>query len=218
MRRQELSGSVQRRGRLVEDRVIGLEDVGHARGDVEGDFDVGGGSLPGDADGVVEENFVRSGMDDQRRQAGQLGGYGADEAESGILPRRVVGDSGAECLWAEQRVEAVRDGRLRMVWDDATHAEIEHVMRQIPRLSWTRIADLFRSEDRFGGSTHPEAFGFVTDPADRKFAALADAVRAPLVTSDAGLLNRYGQMAVPVLKPSEFARRCGALYGESGLP
>ena len=56
-------------------------------------------------------------------------------------------------------VEAVRDGRLRMLWDDATHAEIEHVMRQIPRLSWTRIADLFRSEDRFGGSTHPETFG-----------------------------------------------------------
>jgi hypothetical protein len=27
MRRQELSGSVQRGGRFVEDRVIGLEDV-----------------------------------------------------------------------------------------------------------------------------------------------------------------------------------------------
>src|SRR5262249_2403125 len=76
-------------------------------------------------------------------------------------------------------VEAVRDGRLRMVWDDATHTEIEHVMRQIPRLSWTRIADLFRSEDRFAGSTHPEEFGFVPDPAARKFAALAAAVRAP---------------------------------------
>ena len=114
-------------------------------------------------------------------------------------------------------VEAVRDGRLRLVWDDATHAEIEHVMRQIPRLSWTRIADLFRAEDRFGGSTHPEAFGFVPDPADRKFAALADAVQAPLVTSDAGLLNAGGQMAVPVLKPSEFARRCGVLDREPGF-
>ena len=113
-------------------------------------------------------------------------------------------------------VEAVRDGRLRMVWDDATRAEIEHVMRQIPRLSWTRIADLFRAEDRFGGSTHPEAFGFVPDPADRKFAALADAVQAPLVTSDAGLLNAGGQMAVRVLKPSEFARRSGVLDREPG--
>jgi predicted nucleic acid-binding protein len=115
-------------------------------------------------------------------------------------------------------VEAVRDGRLRMVWDDATHAEIEHVIRQIPRLSWTRIADLFRPEDRFGGPTHPEKFGFVLDPADRKFAALADAVQAPLVTSDAGLLNAAGQMLVPVLKPSEFASRRGIRSRESGSP
>src|SRR5256884_7712871 len=80
-------------------------------------------------------------------------------------------------------VEAVRDGRLRMVWDDATHAEIEHVMRQIPRLSWTRIADLFRSEDRFGGSTPPEAFGFVLDPPHRKLAPPARARPAALGTS-----------------------------------
>ena len=113
-------------------------------------------------------------------------------------------------------LEAVRDGRVRMIWNHATRAEIEHVMRQIPRLSWTRIADLFRPEDRFGGSTKPEAFGFVPDAADRKFAALADAVQAPLVTSDAGLLNAGSQMAVLVFKPSEFARRCGALHTEFG--
>ncbi len=95
--------------------------------------------------------------------------------------------------------------------------KIKQVIRQIPRLSRSRIADLFRSEDRFGGSTDPEEFGFVPDPADRKFAALADAVQAPLVTSDAGLLNAGGQMAVPVLKPNEFARRCGALHIESEL-
>src|ERR671930_242292 len=95
-------------------------------------------------------------------------------------------------------VEAVRNGRLRMVWHDATREEIEHIMRQISRLSWTRIADLFRSEDRFGGSTHPEEFGFVPDPADRKFAALADAVQAPLVTWDLFLLNGGGQRAFPV--------------------
>ena len=108
---------------------------------------------------------------------------------------------GSHSAWL---VEAVRDGRLRMVWDNATRAEIEHVMRQIPRLSWERIADLFRSEDRFAGATNPQQFGFVPDPADRKFVALADAVQAPLVTSDAGLLHAGGQMAVPVLKPSEF--------------
>ena len=88
MRRQELSGSVQRRGRFVKDRVIGLEDVGHAGGDVERELDVGAGGLLREADGVVEENLVSSGLDDQGRQAGQVGEYRADEAKSGVLSRR----------------------------------------------------------------------------------------------------------------------------------
>ena len=75
MRRQELSGSVQGRGRFVEDGVVGLEDVRHSGGDVEGDLDVGGGGLAGEADGVVEEDLVGSGLDDQGRQAGQVGEY-----------------------------------------------------------------------------------------------------------------------------------------------
>jgi hypothetical protein len=41
--------------------------------------------------------------------------------------------------------------------------------------------------------------------------------QAPLVTSDAGLLNTGGQMAVPVFKPSEFARGRRAPYSESDL-
>jgi len=59
----------------------------------------------GEADRVVEENLVRSRLDEQRWQAGQLGEDGADEAETGVLPRRVVGHPGAQCLWAEQRVD-----------------------------------------------------------------------------------------------------------------
>ena len=70
MRRQEPSGSVQCGGRFVEDRREVLEDVRHPGGDVERDLDVGGGGLLGEADGVVEENLVSSGLDDQGRQAG----------------------------------------------------------------------------------------------------------------------------------------------------
>jgi len=103
MRRQELPGSVQCRGRFVEDRVIGLEDVGHLRGDVEDDLDVGGGGLLREADGVGEENLVSSDLDDERRQAGQVGEHGADEVESGVLSRRIVGDSGLEVFSAEVR-------------------------------------------------------------------------------------------------------------------
>ena len=104
MRRQELSGSVQRGGRFVEDRVVGLEDVRHSGGDVEGDLYVGAGGLPGEADGVVEEDLVGSGLDDQGRQAGQVGEYRADQAQGGVVSRRVVGDPGLEVFPAEQRV------------------------------------------------------------------------------------------------------------------
>src|SRR3979411_1589752 len=51
IRREALSGPVKGRGRFVEHRVIGLEDVGHPGGDVEGNFNVGDSSLTGEADG-----------------------------------------------------------------------------------------------------------------------------------------------------------------------
>jgi hypothetical protein len=60
VRRQELSGSVQCGGRFVEDRIVGLENVWHAGGDVERDVDVGGGGLPREADRVIEEDLVSS--------------------------------------------------------------------------------------------------------------------------------------------------------------
>jgi hypothetical protein len=81
--------------------VVGLEDVGHPGGDVEPHIDVGGGGLSREADGVLEENLVRSRLDEQRWQAGQLGEDGADEAETGVLPCRVVRDSGSEGFEAE---------------------------------------------------------------------------------------------------------------------
>ena len=56
-------------------------------------------------DGVVEEDLVRSGLDDQGWQAVQVGEYGADQRGSGVLPGRVVGDSGLEGFPAEQRVD-----------------------------------------------------------------------------------------------------------------
>lgn len=106
-------------------------------------------------------------------------------------------------------VAAVRDGRLRIVWDQPTRDEIEHILRQIPRLSWSSVADLFREEGRFRGQTRLSEFGHVPDQADRKFAALADAAHVPLVTADRGLLAASAEAAIPVLTPVEFARRCG---------
>ncbi len=86
MRRQELSGSVQCGDRFVEERIEALEDVRHPRGDVEGHLDVGGGGLLREADGVVEENLVSSGLDDLGRQAGQVGEYGLISPEAASCP------------------------------------------------------------------------------------------------------------------------------------
>jgi uncharacterized protein len=105
-------------------------------------------------------------------------------------------------------VEAIRDGRLRMIWNQATRDEIAHIVRQIPRLSWADFASLFREADQFPADTHVEQFGYVPDPADRKFAALAHATGATLVTSDADLLQGSSRAEIPILTPSEFVHRC----------
>lgn len=104
-------------------------------------------------------------------------------------------------------VDAVRAGRLQMVWNDATRRETERILRQIPRLSWEHVAPLFRRETEFQGETHPEAFDYVPDPADRKFAALADAARVPLVTSDDDLLQGREHARSPILRPAEYVQR-----------
>ncbi len=56
------------------------------------------------AAGLVEENLACSGLDDQRRQAGQIGEHGADQANSGVVARRIVGHPGLEEFPAERRV------------------------------------------------------------------------------------------------------------------
>lgn len=105
-------------------------------------------------------------------------------------------------------VEAVRDGRLRMAWNDATRDEIAHILQRIPGLAWGDVAHLFRAEDRFPVATHLERFDYVPDHADRKFAALAHAAGVPLVTSDAGLLQASSRAEIPILTPHDFVRRC----------
>jgi predicted nucleic acid-binding protein len=103
-------------------------------------------------------------------------------------------------------VNAVEEGRVRMVWNDATRGEIEHVMRRIPPLRKLAVARLFRPEDRFPAPTHPECFSVVPDPDDREFAALAHAAGAILITSDEHLLGQRERIDATVLTPGEFWR------------
>jgi predicted nucleic acid-binding protein len=106
-------------------------------------------------------------------------------------------------------VDAVREGRLRMIWNDATRGEAEHILRRIPPLSWESFATLFRESDRFQGTASPDEFDYVDDPADRKFAALATAANVLLVTNDARLLEALAGSGGRALRPGDFVRRCG---------
>lgn len=103
-------------------------------------------------------------------------------------------------------VDAVRQGQLRMVWNDATRREIETIVKKIPPLRSFSIAALFRPEDRFKGATHPQEFAFIPDQDDRKFAALAHATGAVLISNDEHLLKFQDRPELTVLTPGAFWR------------
>jgi predicted nucleic acid-binding protein len=104
-------------------------------------------------------------------------------------------------------LEAARAGTLRLVWDEATRRETEHVVGSIPPLRGTDLSVFFTLDTRYDGPTDPETFDFIPDPADRKFAALAAATGAVLVTSDRHLLDARPHSGVEILTPAEFARQ-----------
>jgi predicted nucleic acid-binding protein len=101
-------------------------------------------------------------------------------------------------------VDAVKRGELRMVWNDATRREIERIVRKIPPLRAKAVTPLFRPEDRATVPTHPERFAEIPDPDDRKFAALAEATGAVLISNDEHLLGHRDRMNLTVVTPSEF--------------
>ena len=107
---------------------------------------------------------------------------------------------------AARVLSAVRAGSVRLVWDGPTRRETEHVVRKIPPLAGTDLSGLFRPEDRHDGPADPDRFGSVPDPADRKFAALAAATGAVLLTRDRHLLAGRPHHGVEVLTPNEFLR------------
>jgi putative PIN family toxin of toxin-antitoxin system len=104
-------------------------------------------------------------------------------------------------------LRAVREGRLRMVWSDATRREIERIMRQIPPLRAHAVAELFRPDARITAALDRARFADIPDPDDRKFAALAHATGAVLISSDEHLLGYRGPMALTVATPAEFWKR-----------
>ncbi len=103
-------------------------------------------------------------------------------------------------------IEAARRGDVIVVWHASTRAETRAILEQIPPLSWARFADLFDPIHEYTGELDPDAFQQVIDPDDRKFAALAAATNAILVSNDAHLLAIRDALPIPVRASRELAR------------
>jgi predicted nucleic acid-binding protein len=104
---------------------------------------------------------------------------------------------------------AVREGDFQLVWNNETRRETETILRRIPRLDWTRVADLFQPQGEFTGPVDPDAFVMISDRDDRKFAALSAAANAPFVTSDNHVLAQGHTAGIDILSPRAFAAREG---------
>lgn len=122
-----------------------------------------------------------------------------------VLDTNVFVAAGFRAGSASARIVAlVRAGRVRLAWDDATRGETEAVLRRIPPLDADAFVDLFAPEGRCDGAGDPAACAVVPDPGDRKFAALAAAAGAVLVTNDDDLLGVRDRLDALVLTPAAF--------------
>jgi predicted nucleic acid-binding protein len=106
---------------------------------------------------------------------------------------------------------AIEDRSLRMIWSDATRGETRAVLKRIPPLSWGAMAPLFRDEDQRPQPTEDRAVAHIVDPTDRKFASLARAEGAILISNDEHLLAAPERIDLLILSPGEFIQESGAL-------
>ena len=91
-----------------------------------------------------------------------------------VLDTNIFVAAGFEPKSASARLlEALRQGRCRMIWHQTTRRETERVLRRVPPLDWQRFAPLFRPEWEHPDELDLTPFGTIEDPDDRKFAALA---------------------------------------------
>jgi predicted nucleic acid-binding protein len=108
---------------------------------------------------------------------------------------------------AARILKAVDKGTIDLVWNDATRRETQRMILQIPRLSWTPFAELFKDENRYSGPIDVGRYEFIEDPDDRKFAALGEATSSIIVTNDRHLLSQKDRLMTPVMTPREFTAK-----------
>lgn len=89
-------------------------------------------------------------------------------------------------------IQHIEAGDLKFVWNRATKTETRRVLDQIPFLSWRKFEALFTPETEFE-----------QDPDDRKFAALATASGATLISNDDHQLSIRDRLDIAIMKPGE---------------
>lgn len=107
-------------------------------------------------------------------------------------------------------LKLVAEGNVELVWTGATKRETRFVLESIPRLSWDEIEPLFRAQAEVPDELPLADFDYIVDPDDRKFAALAAASGATLVSSDNHLLDHRAREDISIASPSQFVRQIRA--------
>lgn len=103
-----------------------------------------------------------------------------------------------------QIIEQVRSGDLRMLWSEETLRETEFIVCKIPPLRWDKFSNLFLLENCYSGPLFPEHFPQISDRTDIKFAALAEATGATLITMDRDFLSVRETLEIAIMTPYEF--------------
>jgi uncharacterized protein len=123
---------------------------------------------------------------------------------------------------AARLVTSVREGALTLVWHTETRAEVLYILGRIPPLRQRSVAELFQPDAEYKVPPDLTPYGFIPDPADRVFAALAEAAGAVLVTNDAHLLAHRHALRAPVMTPracwEAWERGAHVGDGASGAP
>ncbi|WP_412062803.1 putative toxin-antitoxin system toxin component, PIN family [Rubrivirga sp. IMCC45206] len=134
-------------------------------------------------------------------------------ARGDAVPRRVVLDTcvlvaaGFRPDSASGRLaQAVRAGRLLALWSPATRAEGLAVLGRIPPLRGLDPDGLFPPAGRIDGPLASDRYPSIPGETDRRFAALADAHGAVLVTLDAPLLDGALAHGLDARRPSQITR------------
>ena len=82
-----------------------------------------------------------------------------------VLDTNVFVAAGFEPKSASARLlEALRQGRCRIIWHRTTQRETERVLRRIPPLGWQRFAALFWPEEEHPAELDLTPFDAIEDP------------------------------------------------------